>query len=99
MLLHHKIRVFSISCSCGSGEPFPAQSVELFHYLTDFLFHALACFALSGEPHKADLGLSLPEIDLPFLLFILCNANAVFVVAALHFIKTGGNQMIFEKLL
>ncbi len=82
-----------------SGQTFPAQTVELFHNLADFLFHSLAGFALSGELHKADLGLSFAEIDFPLLLLILCNTNAVFVIAALHVIKTGGNKMIFEKLL
>ena len=96
LLLYHTMHVFKYILeifkkiiqteSGGSGETFPAQSIELFHYFADFFLHALAGFALSGEPHEADLGLSFAEIDLPFLLFILCYTNAVFVVAALHFI-------------
>ena len=86
-------------CS-GSGKPFPAQSVDLFHDLADFLFHALAGFTLCGEVHETDLGLTFAEVDFPFVLSpVLCDTDAVPVMAALSIIKTGGNQMIFEKLL
>lgn len=83
-----------------SCKTFPTHTVELFHYLADFFLHTLAGLTLGGKLHEADLCFSFAEIDLPLLFFLIAgNADAVFVIAALQFIKTGGNQMIFEKFL
>jgi hypothetical protein len=50
--------------------------------------------------HEADSGLTFAEIDIPTLLgLVFGDADLVFMISALHMIKTGGNQMIFEKLL
>lgn len=79
-------------------KPLPAQAVDLLHDLADLVLHPLAGLALRGELHETDLFLSFTEIDLP-AVFVIRDADAVSVVAALHIIQVGGNQMVFEKLL
>ena len=81
-----------------SGQPLPAQAVDLLHDLADFLLHLLAGLALGGELHQADPALSFAEIDGP-AVFFAGDADFILVIATLHMIQTGGNQMLFEKLL
>ena len=85
--------IFTVLC-----QTLPTQSVDLLHDHADLVLHPLAGLALRGELHETDLFLSFTEIDL-LAVFVIRDADAVSVVAALHIIQVGGNQMVFEKLL